>query len=402
LFSLYEGIDTRDILARSELVSTDDVPPEPASDHASGSQGEPEQPLVVRSKKLDQDTYPDLDRMQTVVLKDGPRAKKNAKHTVILNRHTGEVHHTALVIETLRGEKGRWNRDDKHTICLTDEGEDEIGRLRVFLNSVHGGAVPQATADFVVLPASGMGTTLEPLQKLLGEATATGRIDIFADILQRAMQDADVFQVLLERAAKDPTLFVEAAVALKLAAYTRAVEDLEVLIAFPDVREDQFQGLLTKNPWMFGSEYSEILDRRRWTRDEQHDFVVRRTTDFYIELIEIKSPLRGVSLFNYDKSHDSYYPGAELSKVVGQVQKYLEKLDTDRDRILAHDGEDTAKVRAKIIVGRDGDEQQRKALRRFNGHLHRIEIITFDHLLRIARKVLSYLGSAINQSPRSV
>lgn len=88
--------------------------------------------------------------------------------------------------------------------------------------------------------------------------------------------------------------------------------------------------------------------------------------------------------------------GAELSKVIGQVEKYLEKLDAARNSILANDHEDTAKVRAKVIIGRDGDEHQRQALRRFNGHLHRIEILTFDQLPRIARRVLQYLENAMN------
>src|SRR5260370_381585 len=101
------------------------------------------EPLVVHSKKLDPDTYPDLDAMQIAVLKDGPRAKKNAKQTAIRNRHTGEVHHRALVIETLRRSKGGdWDRDAKHTICLSDEAGDEIGKLRDFLNTLHSGAVP--------------------------------------------------------------------------------------------------------------------------------------------------------------------------------------------------------------------------------------------------------------------
>lgn len=146
---------------------------------------------------------------------------------------------------------------------------------------------------------------------------------------------------------------------------------------------------------MFGSEYSELLDIRRLTRDEQQDFVLRRTTDNYIELIEIKTPLEGRNLFNHDQSHDSYYPASDLSKVLGQVQHYLEQIDTDRSSIALRDREDPLKVRAKIIVGRDGDDNQRLALRRLNGHLHRIEVITFDQLLRIAQRVVSYLASAI-------
>jgi Domain of unknown function (DUF4263) len=147
---------------------------------------------------------------------------------------------------------------------------------------------------------------------------------------------------------------------------------------------------------MFGSEYSELLDRRHWTRDEQQDFVVRRTTDGYIELIEIKTPLGGKNLFNPDPSHQTCYPGVELSKVVGQVMNYIEKLDADRHVIRSVDGEDTAKIRAKIIIGRDGDQEQRAALRRYNGHLHRVEVLTFDQLLRIAERVVGYLEALVS------
>ena len=44
---------------------------------------------------------------------------------------------------------------------------------------------------------------------------------------------------------------------------------------------------------MLGSEYSELLDRRTWTRDDNVDFMLRRTADNYLEVIEIKTPLGG-------------------------------------------------------------------------------------------------------------
>lgn len=47
------------------------------------------------------------------------------------------------------------------------------------------------------------------------------------------------------------------------------------------------------------------------------------------------------------------------------------------------------KIRARVIIGRDGDDGQQIALREFNAHLHRIEVLTFDQLLRIADRVLS-------------
>jgi hypothetical protein len=141
---------------------------------------------------------------------------------------------------------------------------------------------------------------------------------------------------------------------------------------------------------MFGSEYSALLDQRRWTRDEQLDFVPRRTADGYIELVEIKTPLNGRHLFNVD-SRGYHHAGSALSQVIGQSQVYLEKLDRAQDQIFADDGEDTAKMRAKIIIGRDNGEDQVQALRRHNGHLHRIEIMTFDGLLATARRVVRCL-----------
>jgi hypothetical protein len=42
-----------------------------------------------------------------------------------------------------------------------------------------------------------------------------------------------------------------------------------------------------------------------------------------------------------------------------------------------------------VIVGRDGSAEHQAALGNFNAHLYRIEIITYDQLIRIAERVLS-------------
>lgn len=82
--------------------------------------------------------------------------------------------------------------------------------------------------------------------------------------------------------------------------------------------------------------------------------------------------------------------------MIGQVLKYLEELGADRYCIRSKDKEDVNKIRAKIIIGcLEGDIDQLEALRRLNGHLHRIEIITFDQLVRIAGQVVKYLQSIL-------
>ncbi len=348
---------------------------------------------IVNVTKPDKDRFPDISEIQSVTLKEGPRSSKKASYTAIENRHTGEIHHYALNIKTFSTKKGQWQEKQKNSITLTSENDDEIQKLIDFLKVTHESKTKIQDSSYALLKVPTQ-KDLDPdsLQELLSCIPETGRVDSLKKLLDVFLEDTELFKVLIERVSEEPQLFTDAAAALNLATYKSAFDKLEVLINQKSgARESQFQKLLAENPWMFGSEYSEILDRRTWTRDEQQDFVVRRTTDNYIEIIEIKTPLEGKNLFNYDQSHKSYYPSVDLSKVIGQVQNYLEKLDNERNSILANDGEDTSKIRAKIIIGRDVNQTQQKALRRLNGHLHRIEIMTFDQLLRITENVLKYL-----------
>src|SRR5690606_20496594 len=124
-------------------------------------------------------------------------------------------------------------------------------------------------------------------------------------------------------------------------------------------------------PWMFGSEYSELLSRRNWTRDERVDYMLRRTADNYLEVVEIKTAFPE-PLFLYDKSRDCYHHSSKLSRVIGQVTKYIEEIERNRDSIIAKDESDTLKVRARVIIGRDGQKLEKAALRNLNSHLHRI------------------------------
>ena len=151
---------------------------------------------------------------------------------------------------------------------------------------------------------------------------------------------------------------------------------------------------------LFGSEYSELINKRSWTRDDRLDFMLRRTVDGYLEIIEIKTPIED-PLFRYDSSHDNYYSSAVLSKTIGQVMRYIEEIERDRNSILARDGYDPLKIRARIILGRDGDEPLKKALHNLNAHLIQIEVVTFDQLVKIGEQVLNVFEDTL-QSHESI
>jgi hypothetical protein len=192
--------------------------------------------------------------------------------------------------------------------------------------------------------------------------------------------------------ASTPTTLQHIAAASRMVEYKAAYEEMRKLVEDPSTTEPKFQAHLEKNPWMFGSEYSELLPRRNWTRDDQLDYMLRCTVDGYLEIVEIKTAFSD-ALFRKDDSRGSFYPSAKLSPVIGQVIRYIDEVDRHRNDIIVNDKVDPSKIRARVIVGRNGSDEHQAALRNFNAHLNRIEVITFDQLLRIAERVLQMFQS---------
>ncbi len=383
-------------------MSDQQPPPEERDPNAVSDPADAAASLIVFQRIVDQERTPDLDAVQSVWLKNGPRAYKVAKFTKIIDRNTGVFHHYGLTIETWRKKQGRLLLDNERTISLSTEDTDEIGTLRDFLNAVVQTTLPREDGAFLALKLPMDADEREAIQNLVENLNKPQQVEVLCELLEQVGKDKRLLPELIERVKEQPKLFEEIAALQRLQAFKVAIKKLEDIVrSTKPVREGEIQELITENPWMFGSEYSELLSRRAWTRDEKLDFMMRKTTDGYIEVIEIKTPLSGAALFIEDKSHNTYYASSELSKAIGQVEKYIEQLDAKRDAIKANDGEDTSKIRAKIIIGCDGDENQKQALRRFNGHLHRIEIITFDQLIRIARNVIKYLEETFAPSEGS-
>ena len=347
--------------------------------------------MKVQVKKYDPSERPNLSTECTITLKDGPRVRRIAKHLVVLDQHTGLYHHDTITIKSYKRTKDVSTLIQERSIALDG---DETKTIIDYISSIRESTIPLKTGAYHLMPSYKPAET-EALVRLL-DAGNSASVDALAVVLQQAVQRPELLRSVLERVAEQGDVFLaQAATVINLFVYKKAVSDLERLIGDDNAKEVDFQRLLAENPWLFGSEYTQLLSNRHLTRDEQQDFLFVRTTDGYIEVVEIKTPLGSDPLFAYDRSHDTYYAKADLSKVLAQVENYLEKIDRRRDSILSDDGLDANKVRAKIFIGRDGDENQVRALRRLNGDRHRVEVVTFDGLLRIARRVLSYLETAV-------
>ena len=309
----------------------------------------------------------------------------------IVDPTSREHHHYSLKLDSIDRKKGGWFHNPERSIRLDGEEPDEIEHLHRFLTAHVEGKLTEI-GDLHVIGSEEY-AKLEGLLAQIPSLASPDIVELVKVILPR-IQDAHTYlgEFIEVFEESDPKTVEHLAIAARVVQYRHAYEKLVHLVEGGISKEQEFQALLEQNPWMFGSEYSELIDRRTLTRDDTLDFMLRRTSDNFLEVIEIKTPISDPLLL-YDDSHDSYYPSAKLSPVIGQVIRYIEELERARDTIRSKDELDTLKIRARVIIGRDGDKPVQQGLRNLNAHLHRIEILTFDQLVRIAGRVLDVFQS---------
>jgi len=331
---------------------------------------------------------PNVGQIHQVVLKDGPRTFRIATLLEILDPSTEKLHHYSLKIDSINRKKAGWFHKPEKSIRLDGNQPNEIEHLYRFLTAVTEGRLSHKAGDLHIIGSNDY-VKLESMIDVLPKLASVDKLELVKTILTQIEGQASYAQEFVHAFQNSPPeILRHIATASRIVEYKKAFNYMRSLIDLDGVSEPQIQGHLKNNPWMFGSEYSELLDRRAWTRDDKLDFMLRRTVDDFLEIIEIKTPFKEALLL-YDKSHDSYYPSAKLSLVIGQVMRYIEELDRSRNAIISTDRCDSLKVRARVIIGRDGNEKHQVALRNLNAHLHRIEIITFEQLVRIAERVIS-------------
>ncbi|MBX7259944.1 MAG: DUF4263 domain-containing protein [Candidatus Hydrogenedentes bacterium] len=348
------------------------------------------------------ETYsnPSIGNIRQVVLRDGPRAFRVATLLEVLDSKTRDFHHYSLKIDHINKRAEGWFADPERSVRLDGDEPDEVDTLYRFLHALYEGKLDGEPGTLHIIRGEDY-ARLEQLLEALPNLADTDKLQIVKTILsqlEESSSDVSGFAAAFQRAK--PGTLKHIAAASRMVDYKLAFQQLKALVDDPATPERDLQEHLKKHPWMFGSEYSELLSRRTWTRDDKLDYMLRRTVDGYLEIVEIKTPF-AEALFIHDTSHDSYYPSAKLSPVLGQVIRYIEEVERNRDSIIAHDECDTLKIRSRIILGRDGPPEHQAALRNLNSHLHRIEVLTFDQLLRIATRVIAVFEAEEDQDEQA-
>jgi len=162
-------------------------------------------------------------------------------------------------------------------------------------------------------------------------------------------------------------------------------------------KEKEFEKLLEKNLWIFGNEFSIFIDDKSINTKNSLD-IIPKSYDGFIDIIELKTPEE--ELFAYDESHKNYYPKAELTKTIAQMQNYLfelEKKTNEKDYQVSNTCQ-IVKPKGIIVYGSKNDlsGEELKYLRILNSSYHNITIFTYQQILNRAENLLKKLTTDDN------
>jgi hypothetical protein len=102
-----------------------------------------------------------------------------------------------------------------------------------------------------------------------------------------------------------------------------------------------------------------------------------------------------------DRSHEAYSHSAELSKVLSQVTHYLRVINESRLMLESGWGELVIfRLRAIIVIGRSDTwtTSQRESRRNLSTSAHDIDLLTFDHVLARADRMITEYEQGPNVS----
>jgi hypothetical protein len=94
------------------------------------------------------------------------------------------------------------------------------------------------------------------------------------------------------------------------------------------------------------------------------------------------------------KHRGSWVPTAQVHDAVGQAVNYLVGLDENRQRLREELGIETRRTSAMVLIGHPSvqpsvpEESINEALRIFNTHVNRVEVLTYKELVDNAERSL--------------
>lgn len=152
--------------------------------------------------------------------------------------------------------------------------------------------------------------------------------------------------------------------------------------------EEVWQKFFSKNSWILGSDFVEVLDERRLDVENITDYLLK-SFDGFVDIVELKLP--DAPFWTEDN-----IPRSELTAASMQCHRYL--LQTERnikDLEFAKKIKFTpiAKPRITLIYGRSHgwNADQKENYRVLNSSYSNLNVMSYDHLLERAKRLIGMI-----------
>jgi len=171
----------------------------------------------------------------------------------------------------------------------------------------------------------------------------------------------------------------------------KAVNEFEIMLN-RNLVEQEWEVWFTKNDWVLGSEFVRILDEREIDTANIADYLME-AYDGFLDIVEIKRPDNRLKFWADALDHDNYVPSSDLIKAITQATKYIYEVEREANSVkfLERVGNvKTIKPRCILIFGRsyNWNDAQRAAYRILISSYHNLTIMTYDHVLDRAKRIL--------------
>ncbi len=192
---------------------------------------------------------------------------------------------------------------------------------------------------------------------------------------------SDTARMLIENGILSDNVFLAASV----------IKKRDALIELQEEQPERYwQEWFTRNKWVLGSDFAQIIDERVIDTENIADYIMK-SYDGFVDLVEIKKP-NGLPFWASTKDHGNYVPSADLTKAITQCLNYIYaiELEANSTKFARRIGSRVIKPRCILIFGRsyDWNDEQREAYRILNAAYNQVSILTYDHISERAQNVL--------------
>lgn len=369
--------------------------------------------VMFERQRVERERYPDIQLVDKIILKDGPRAYKVASHWVFVNRHTGEVNHHALRLETFRKNKPGWTVDSKHSLTLENKEGEEVTKLFHFLSVVLDKDFSKPSGSYLVIPMQQVTEDNDALLTLIRhlqdagqditiseatlnqflELTQKSGINVLSKLIEWLLKSTDINQVVDKLETLEAGDVQKLNTAIGLSALKNVLEIWQ--LNKENNNEEFWQQALARNSFIFAQVFAfpvAVIKDKAYvggksvsnTGGNIVDFLCANDLTMNTALVEIKTPK--TKLLGSQYRGDVFNVSEELTGSIVQIANYKNTL-TKSYHSLTDQTEDTFEVfdpLCVVIIGNISSElrnrKQKKSFELFRMGLKDIRVITFDEL----------------------